>query len=77
MRKLARPFLKQHRSKPADMFVRCAYEVILGREPDIEGLAFYSNEIASGVSRENTVDCLLASVELEDRLRPHTPQARN
>lgn len=77
LRKLARPFLKQQRSKPADKFVRCAYEVILGREPDIEGLAFYSNEIARGVSRENTVDCLLASVELEDRLRPQIPLARN
>lgn len=77
LRELARPFLKRHRSEPASEFVRCAYEVILEREPDIEGLAFYSDEIARGVSRENTVDCLLASAELEDRVRPHVPMARN
>ena len=77
LRALALPFLKQQRAKPADEFVRRAYEVILGREPDVEGLAFYSQEIARGVRPENTVDCLLASAELEDRLRPYVPSVRN
>ena len=53
-----------------ETFVRQAYEIFLGREADEGGLAFYSREIASGVPRSNTIDCLLSSPELEDRLRP-------
>jgi SAM-dependent methyltransferase len=77
LRALALPFLKRQKAKPADEFVRRAYAAILGREPDVEGLTFYSQEIARGVSPDNTVDCLLASAELEDRLRPHVPSVRN
>ncbi len=76
LRQLAQTFLDEHGSRPPEDFVRRAYQVILGREPDTEGLAFYSNEIARGVSPENTVDCLLSSVELEDKLRPIVEKPR-
>lgn len=70
LRSAAAAFLRREkRSRPGD-FVRRAYEVVLGREPDPAGLEFYRREIRGGVARENTVDCLLASAELEDRLRP-------
>ena len=54
------------------LFVRRAYRVLLGREADAGGLAFYAKEIAGGIPRSNTVDCLLASSEMEERLRPET-----
>jgi hypothetical protein len=49
-----------------------AYEVLLGREADPDGLAFYAKEIASGIPASNTVDCLVSSAELEEKLRPQT-----
>ena len=52
--------------------MRRAYRVLLGREADPGGLSFYAKEIAGGVPRSNTVDCLLASSEMEERLRPET-----
>ena len=70
LRRLADRFVEKHGSMTPEGFVRRAYEVFLGREADEGGLAFYSKEIASGVPPSNTIDCLLSSSELEDRLRP-------
>jgi SAM-dependent methyltransferase len=72
LRQLAEPFLRRQEGSPPEEFVRCAYEVILGREADADGLAFYSKEISRGIPPSNTVDCLLSSAELENRLRPRT-----
>jgi SAM-dependent methyltransferase len=70
LRRLADRFVDKHGDMAPETFVRQAYEIFLGREADEGGLAFYSREIASGVPRSNTIDCLLSSPELEDRLRP-------
>ena len=70
LRQLAERFLKEHRGLAPEAFVRRAYEVFLGREADEDGLAFYSKEISSGIPHSSTVDCLLSSSEMEDRLRP-------
>lgn len=69
-RELADRFLDAQGTVPPDDFVRLAYRVLLGREADAGGLAFYAKEIASGIPPSNTVDCLIASSELEDQLRP-------
>ena len=70
LRRLADRFIDEHGGAAPEAFVRRAYEVFLGREADEGGLAFYSREIAGGVPRSNTIDCLLSSSEMEDRLRP-------
>ena len=70
LRRLAERFLVDHASDEPEEFVRRAYEVLLGREADPGGLAFYAGEIAGGIPPSNTVDCLISSSELEDRLRP-------
>jgi SAM-dependent methyltransferase len=70
LRELSERFLESGRSMDPELFVRRAYEVILGREGDAGGVAFYTKEIAAGIPSSNMVDCLLASTELEDRLRP-------
>ena len=70
LRELADRFLEENSRLEPEAFVQRAYEVILGREADEDGLAFYSKEIASGIPPSSTVDCLLSSSELEDRLRP-------
>jgi hypothetical protein len=67
---MADGFLEENSRLAPEAFVRRAYEVLLGREPDEDGLAFYSKEIASGIPPSSTVDCLLSSSELEDLLRP-------
>ena len=53
----------------AEDFVRRAYDVLLGRPADPEGLSFYSGEIIGGKPRGYVVDCLLASAEAKDRFR--------
>jgi SAM-dependent methyltransferase len=70
LRQMAERFLEENSRLEPEDFVRRAYQVLLGREADADGLAFYSKEIASGTPPSNTVDCLLSSSELEDRLRP-------
>lgn len=70
LRQIADRFLEENGRLGPEAFVRRAYEVFLGREADEDGLAFYSKEIASGIPPSSTVDCLLSSSELEDRLRP-------
>jgi len=75
LRRLADSFLERHAASPPEGFVRAAYGAVLGRDPDPDGLAFYAREIEEGVDRANTVDCLFASSELEDRLKPMQPSA--
>ena len=70
LRQMADGFLDENRGLEPEAFVRRAYEVFLGREADEGGLSFYSKEIASGIPPSYTIDCLLSSSELEDRLRP-------
>jgi SAM-dependent methyltransferase len=70
VRQVVEGFLSKNARLKPEAFVRRAYEVLLGREADEAGLDFYSREIASGVPPSNTVDCLISSSELEDRLRP-------
>ena len=49
---------------PAGVFVREAFLAVLNREPDDQGLAFYSSQLEAGASRAYVMDCLLASAEL-------------
>lgn len=69
VRPLADGFLAAHRdAAPAD-YVRLAYRAILDRDPDPDGLGFYTREIESGIARENVVDCLIASPEFDGKNR--------
>ena len=70
LRELARDFLASRRRDTPSEFVTAAYRVLLGREPDAEGLAFYARLIEGGAARGHVVDCLLGSAELDRRLRP-------
>jgi hypothetical protein len=70
LRQLAQPFLDEQQGAAPEEFVRRAYEVLLGREADAGGLAFYAGEIEGGIPPSNTVDCLISSSELEEQLRP-------
>ena len=70
LKALSGEWLERHDSgSPAD-FITAAYRTILGRDPDAEGRAFYESQIASRVPREEVLDCLLASPELDRTLRP-------
>ena len=69
VRPLADGFVAVHReAAPAD-YVRLAYRAILDRDPDPDGLGFYTREIESGIARENVVDCLIASPEFDAKHR--------
>lgn len=70
LRALAQDFLSARRRDRPSEFVAAAYRVLLGREPDPEGLAFYSRLLAEGTARSHVVDCFLGSAELDRRLRP-------
>jgi len=70
LREVSERLLAEHGADEPEAFVRRAYEVLLGREADPGGLAFYAKEIAGGVPPSNTVDCLVSSAELEEKLRP-------
>ena len=75
VRRLAEDFIAAHRdAAPAD-YVRRAYRTILDRDPDPDGLAFYTREIESGIARENVVDCLIASPEFDAKHRTKRPAA--
>jgi SAM-dependent methyltransferase len=73
LRETAAPLLSRYGEEAPEAFVSRAYQVLLGREADPDGLAFYAKEIASGIPASNTVDCLVSSAELEEKLRPETP----
>jgi SAM-dependent methyltransferase len=70
LREAAAPLLSRHGEDSPEAFVSRAYHVLLGREADPDGLAFYAKEITSGIPASNTVDCLVSSAELEEKLRP-------
>lgn len=69
LRALAEGFFERQRGTAAEDFVRRAYDVLLGRPADPEGLSFYSGEIIGGKPRGYVVDCLLASAEAKARYR--------
>jgi SAM-dependent methyltransferase len=69
LRALAEEFAGRSGSLPVGEYVRSAYLVFLGREPDSEGLASYVREIEQGIARTNIIDCLLASAEFAERHR--------
>lgn len=52
-----------------ELFVRRAYEVILGRGPDEEGARHYAAALASGERRASIVRALATSDEFEGRVR--------
>jgi SAM-dependent methyltransferase len=59
------------RRAPADEFVRAAYEVVLGREPDAGGLAHWSGRLATReLTPDDVVDQLLSSAEFAASGRP-------
>ena len=69
VRALAEPFLEASRQMEPETYVAAAYELLLGRPADAEGLRFYAGEIVSGIDRTNVVDCLISSAEFDDRYR--------
>ena len=70
LRGLSEGFLVSRAADAAGDFVTAAYRTFLGREPDPEGLAFYTREIETGTPRAHVVDCFLGSAELDRKLRP-------
>jgi SAM-dependent methyltransferase len=56
-------------------FVEAAYRIVLGREADPEGLAFYRARLDEGHARVDFVRTLLASDEFEARYARTCPQA--
>jgi SAM-dependent methyltransferase len=54
---------------PAEMFVRRAYESILGRQPDESGARHYAAALASGERRADIVRGLALSEEFDNRWR--------
>jgi SAM-dependent methyltransferase len=69
VRELAAPFLDASSRMKPEAYVAVAYELLLGRPADPEGLRFYVREIQSGIDRGNVVDCLISSAEFDDRYR--------
>ncbi len=69
IRDLAEPYVVASQSVQPALYVAGAYETILGRAADPEGLQFYTREIQNGIERTNVVDCLIASPEFDDRYR--------
>ena len=70
LKALSGDWLERHDSGTAAEYVAAAYRAILGRDPDAEGLEFYAGQIEGGLPREEMLDCLLASPELDRTLRP-------
>jgi SAM-dependent methyltransferase len=62
---------------PPELFVTLCYRVLLDRDPDANGLAFYAGEVSRG-QRLGVIRALLTSDEFEGRyrrLRPQIPRA--
>ena len=70
LKALSGEWLERHGSGSPSDFVAAAYRAVLGRDPDAEGLAFYAGQIEGGLPREEMLDCLLASAELDRMVRP-------
>jgi len=59
------------RREPPAVFVRAAYEIVLGREPDPTGLADWTGELTAGtLTPDGVVDKLLSSAEFAALGRP-------
>ncbi|MBK8856553.1 MAG: DUF4214 domain-containing protein [Opitutaceae bacterium] len=69
LRDFVRHFLDDNRHHSPEAFVSAAFQVLFNREPDADGLAFYTAELRRGGSRAYLLDCLLASAELRRALR--------
>jgi SAM-dependent methyltransferase len=54
---------------PPDVFVRRAYETMLGRQPDVEGARHYAAALQSGERRTNVLRGMALSDEFERRWR--------
>src|SRR5216684_1485917 len=59
---------------PDEAFVRRAYECLLGRPADADGLAHYSRALAGGDSRESILRSLTSSEEFDRRCRALAPE---
>lgn len=70
LKTLSRGWLERHDFATPEDFVAAAYRAVLGRDADADGLAFYVGEIVGGLPREEMLDSLLASAELDQTLRP-------
>lgn len=46
-------------------YLRMAYQVILGREADPDGLKFWDNQLKSGMSRNAVIDQMMQSIEFQ------------
>lgn len=60
---------RQAAAEPRD-FVQAAFNAILNRAPDPQGLEFYTTQLTRGGSRAYLLDCLLSSAELRHGVRP-------
>jgi len=60
---------------PAAPFVRQAFGILLGREPDPEGGAYYTRAVESGGARIQVLRALVLSDEFETRYREIAPDA--
>lgn len=69
LRDLTGPFLRRQRPADDAAFVAAAFNTLLGRAGDAEGLAFYAAELRRGATRAYVLDCLLASAEMRRQLR--------
>ena len=58
-----------------DRFVRLAYQWLLDREPDAEGLAAYREQLARGWPRADLVQAFVLSEEFERRYKEISPDA--
>jgi SAM-dependent methyltransferase len=56
-------------------FVDCAFGVLLGRDPDPEGRAYYAAALAQGGARIQVLRALVLSEEFETRYREIAPDA--
>jgi SAM-dependent methyltransferase len=77
LRELSEPLIARYRNEPPREYVARLYRILLGREPDDGGLAFYAGEIEQGIARTNVVDCLLASAEFDTKHRSRAPSGLN
>jgi len=60
---------------PPPVFVRQAFELLLGRDPDAEGGAYYVRALEQGGARIQVLRALILSQEFDDRYRALAPDA--
>lgn len=69
LRDCVRAFLRTHHRDLDGAFVAAAFQEVLGRTADADGLAFYQRQLAGGATRPYVIDCLLSSAELRAQVR--------